>query len=131
MIIGVGVFSFRDIPVAKKNNLQRVEAGYGTLGLRVELPSGTGPHKYYGTYEAMYISPGDELTETSGIFGGRATMGIEFPVADRKNLFGNTLKPSLFVQADITLGFERADKLAGKPDLFNGIGLWVGTRSYM
>lgn len=131
LILGAGTYTFRDVPVEDKTNLQWVMASYGAVGLRVELPSERGSHRYYGTYEAMYLSPGDDLSDKSGLWGGRAAMGLEFPVSPRENLFGKTLVPSLYVQGDIILGFERADKLAGKPDLFNGIGIWIGSRSYM
>ena len=130
LIAGFGSYAFRGMPVEDKTNTQWVIANYATLGLRIDLESGYGAHRYYSTYEALYLSPGSDLTDEGSDLGGRAAFGLEFPLSDRENLYGKSLTPTLYVQADITLGLGRADKLAGQPDLFNGVGVWVGSRTF-
>lgn len=130
LIGGYGYYALRGIPVQDEADSQWTIATYGTLGLRIDMDSGYGAHRYYSTYEVVLLSPGRNLTDGGNDLGGRAGFGLEFPLSPRQNLYGKELTPALFVQGDITLGLGRADKLAGKPDLFNGVGVLIGSRTF-
>lgn len=84
----------------------------------------------YTRIGAVYLDPAKALIEKDiDRWGGRLAIGLAIPYATQRSpeVEGKTMAVG-FVESMATLGLDRADKLAGKPDLFNGFAMRFGFR---
>ncbi len=106
---------------------QELENYTASLGVNIEFPRIN--ETFIGSYAqigVVTLFPNNKLAKTSSS-GLEVTIGIDF----FSYLVKTTQQPgALFIQSTLTSGLGSADKLAGEPDLFNGVSMALGSRIF-
>lgn len=116
LVIGVNTLQVNNVVTDLSGKFTEESALNPFLGIRVFNSANT----TVADIAVTYLAPSDDLAKDDSI-GGLLRFGYLIPYQSKEN--GRT--HFFNVGASYTFGLDKADKLASKPDLFNGFGLHI------
>jgi hypothetical protein len=122
--VTVSSLQIENTVVDKDGKFQDEGAIVSSTGVSILTPLASGIVSSYAQVGGLMVNPSNELSSKNNLLGAKVTIGIEFPFTR------GTALNTAFVQSTITEFVDTADKIAGEPDLFNGVTMSLGARVY-
>ena len=127
----VGAMTFKNIPVKESLRLQPRSALLVAAGLDARNPTPVTQVSVFSQFGLAYLNASDDLATKRGQLGGKLGIGFECVIEGvGSKLTGTDNREALFAEYQMLFGFQRADRLAGEPDLVNGSSFLIGARTY-
>ncbi len=117
LIIGANLLTVSNVAVNSSGEYKSVLAFDLTAGLRAYNSN----NSMYGDVAISYIDPDDDISKDASV-GGLFRAGYLFPYSSRDQKDQLNM---LDISLSYRIGFEKAEALPSKPDVFNGLGLAI------
>ncbi len=118
---GLGLLNYSNLKIVA-GEYENSASPYANVGLQVQKNYQNLRFGSYARIGAVGVFPDSDISDESNLLGVQLASGVEIPLVSGSHFF---------MGFDARFINERADKLAGKPDLFNQLIIETGVNAYL